>query len=483
MCLQPFALMTTLRDVFCLATGGDSNVLLSSSGPSHVAELFSKTGTVVSTETLAPVYSQEQGNEARSFTWQEFRDLAAKRGCHHEVQHENLCDAAVSGIVTLPSAEEPSSARDSSDESLSLEDRIAQRVINGEFPHAAVQELANPESEKFATHVLLLVRANDIVQLKPFLEHKYSQFRSSCPDALKSSDKQCRMVYSNELYYVHIHEFLCSESLRARTFRHCFLDSRFVSLVPPPVLKKPTAQLEAVAQLNHVVAVVSTSHGSNGPFEFCTRFDAALWNTWKVCESIAKFAAQPLEEVFRAFLLGEYFAIMADVISEMQQADARAKVQPQDGCDDPMEIGSRQAMLKMMTPSMFATVEIEVRQLWQANRQDQSSVVQALLPVEPPQEFWVQHYYQVAMTIVTSIPSEGSTLCSSPPITSAGSTAAGSDMAPTGAAHDRIEVADSRSEQSRSSILIGMQAVMDDTAFEQHEPVHVKEPDHGVVGC
>jgi len=320
--------MTTLLDVFCLAAGGDSSNLLSSSGASHVAELFRQTGTVVSTETLAPLYAQEQWNEARSFTWQEFSDLAAKCGHHHEVQHEDLCDAAVSCIVTLPSAEEPSSARDSSDESLSLEDRIAQRVINGDLTRIAVHELTNPESEEFATHVLLLVRTSNVVLLQPFLEHKYSQFRSLCPDALKSSDKQCRMVYSNELYYVHIHEFLCSESLRARAFRHCFLDSQFVSFVPPSLLEEPTAQLEAVAQLRHVIAVVSSPHGSNGPFEFCTRFDAALWNKWKVCEPIAKFAEKPLEEVFRVFLLGEYFAVMVDVINEMQQADARAKVAP-----------------------------------------------------------------------------------------------------------------------------------------------------------
>ena len=125
---------------------------------------------------------------------------------------------------------------------------------------------------------------------------------------------------------------------------------------------------------------------------------------------------------------------MADVIADMQQMDARPKVQPHEGCDDQAQIDSRQAMLKMMSSSMFAIVESEVGRLWQANSLGQSSVMQGLLPVEPPQEFWVAHYYEVVATIVAKIPSGVSASSSSPRNTSAGSAPESCDIVIAGAA-------------------------------------------------
>ena len=80
---------------------------------------------------------------------------------------------------------------------------------------------------------------------------------------------------------------------------------------------------------------------------------------------------------------------MSDVLQTVEQTDLRAKVLPHEGCNDSVEIRKRQALLGMMTPAMFVTVEAEIRRLWLGNRENQSTLVQALLPEEPPQAFWI----------------------------------------------------------------------------------------------
>ena len=59
--------MSTLFDVFCGAVGGDTNKLLSCSGPSHVAELLIKCGIDVSVDTLALMYTDNHWSEERTF--------------------------------------------------------------------------------------------------------------------------------------------------------------------------------------------------------------------------------------------------------------------------------------------------------------------------------------------------------------------------------------------------------------------------------
>jgi len=104
---------------------------------------------------------------------------------------------------------------------------------------------------------------------------------------------------------------------------------------------------------------VSVPQCSNGPFVFCQSFDAA-WAKWSSVEPMAKYADKFLEDVFRLFLLSDYYDSMAAVIEKMQQAVVCAKVPPHEGCDDPEEISRRQSLLKVMNPSLFLSVESEV---------------------------------------------------------------------------------------------------------------------------
>jgi hypothetical protein len=168
----------------------------------------------------------------------------------------------------------------------------------------------------------------------------------------------------------------------------------------------PASQIEAAEQLRNVVDVVSASSDPNGPFAFCTRFDTELWNKWAKTETMRRYVEKSEHEVFRIFLLDDYFAIMSNVLQKVAQTDVRAKVLPHEGCNDSVEIRKRQALLGMMTPTMYRTVDIEIRGLWLSNKSKQSALMQTLLPEEPPQAFWIEHYYQVVATVATS-PSTG----------------------------------------------------------------------------
>jgi hypothetical protein len=130
----------------------------------------------------------------------------------------------------------------------------------GEFPHVTVDALTNFQCVETASHAFQLVRKIDVVQLQSFRDHEYNMYLRSCPADSLLSEKQCRMAYSMEFYYLHVHEFLCSETLRVRAFRHCFQDSQFVPLVHPSVLKTPAEQTSAAACLRNVVTVVFVQH-------------------------------------------------------------------------------------------------------------------------------------------------------------------------------------------------------------------------------
>jgi hypothetical protein len=109
--------------------------------------------------------------------------------------------------------------------------------------------------------------------------------------------------------------------------------------------------------------------------------------------------------------------------------------------------------------------------------------MQALLPEEPPQAFWIEHYYQVVATVATGPSTVRSVSGAFQSDTITGSSAAGSNVNLTGTTYDRGKVANSPPEPGHPPILIGVQALMHDFGFDQQEAVHVREADHGFVGC
>ena len=136
----------------------------------------------------------------------------------------------------------------------------------------------------------------------------------------------------------------------------------------------------------------------------------------------------------------------------------------------------------MMIRSMFSSVESEVARMWQANREAQSSVMQALLPVEPPREFWVAQYYGALAAIVAKVPSGLSASSSSAPDVSVVSASGSCGLVPAGAAQGVSGIPGSRCDQHHTAGLVGTQAFMDDTAYERPAAVFFKDADLQFVG-
>ena len=103
-----------------------------------------------------------------------------------------------------------------------LVDRIALRASQEQFPNVLPSELTSSEATSEAEHMVQFVRKVGAVQLQSFLDHKYELYRQSCPACISMSEKERRVAYSMEFYYLHVHEFLCGEALRKRFFGHRF---------------------------------------------------------------------------------------------------------------------------------------------------------------------------------------------------------------------------------------------------------------------
>ena len=233
------------------------------------------------------------------------------------------------------------------------------------------------------------------------------------------------------------------------------------------------------ACLCNVVEVESAPRAENPGLVFFQAFDGALWAKWSGYERMAKFSLKTIEEVFRAFLLSEYYATMGDVLEEMERVSIRvleaavpvstggaspaeqqarsallalahdadmirvdecieaeyvrlagemapvmremlpdscsvdfrrqryytvltkvveerqrsvmpsclmgqARVQPEDGCDDAEEVDRRRSLLKLMTPSMFLSVEAQFESQWKADIDAGPPALRSILPSEPP---------------------------------------------------------------------------------------------------
>jgi hypothetical protein len=260
-------------------------------------------------DSISAVYAQREWQADRCLSRQELSKLALACGLHPINSPVEPADTDLLVDDTLPSAEEPDHVPVASSQSLNLAQAIVQRVQKGQFPQIQPAELEDPRIAEFAAHVLLLLRPQDQVQLQSFLKQKYSQYRLTCSESLKSAEAQCCLAFSMESYYLYIYEFLLIETLRTRSFRHCFRDTEFVSLVPTSFLVNPASQSEAVEQLRHLVDVVSALSDPNGPFACCTRFDSEMWNNWAKTESMARYVQKSEHEVFCIFLLDDFLPL------------------------------------------------------------------------------------------------------------------------------------------------------------------------------
>ena len=177
-----------------------------------------------------------------------------------------------------------------------------------------------------------------------------------------------------------------------------------------------------------------------------------------------------------------YFSVLAKVVQEREDAGAASsrkvmeKVQPEEGCDDAAEVERRRALLKVMTPSMFGIVDTDVKNIWKAESDAQAPALRSLLPVDPPREFWVAQYYRSLERVVAKAQSE---FAGARAMSGDGDTARGSDSRAilcAGAVQAESGDLSSQARQAAAGAF-GMQAIMDDTAYDQAAVIHSRGAD------
>ena len=589
--------MSSLLQIYMLAVGGDVEQPLSKPGPARVAELFGECGLADSEQQVSKAYAEEAWSEDRSFTWSEFEELGVRCG----LDGENGQAVGKSGAEVGASKDEES---EEALELAALVERVAQRASDRVFPYVLAQELKSPEAAKQAEQDLEFVRTSEFVQLQSFLDRKYEDYRKSCPAELDMPEKARRTAYAMEFYYLHVHEFLCVETLRHRFFRHKFQDGTFVPLISPSMLKTADEKVAAGTCLHNVSAAVSCKHGKYRAFDFCQSFDLALWGKFDAYESMAKYTAKSLEEVLGAFLRSEYYSTMAEVLGEMEEAhpsrldpafpvasggasqeeqqkrlqiigeseatdgiqvesvladelksmmagmtpemqsvlpdgfdvayrekryfsvlaqvvrdrhEAAAasspmvipKVDPQEGCSEAAEVDRRRALVKRLSRSMMSEVDAKVKGMWMSECKVQPHALQSMLPEEPPQAFWVARYY-VAVEEVVAASASGIVEIPRSDLLTPQSTTHASNAFPSSSSQENrtgaAQVQDSRvgihSTEARagaaqmtsgrvgvqpggvgSSATFGMQAIMDNIAYDEPGDAIMSEVEQEFVCC
>ena len=390
--------MPSLYDVYMSAVGGESECTLDKPGPVYVAELLSLCGRGVSEEQVREVYAHEAWSGEQSFTWWEFQQLAVKFGLDPEDQEVKALGAAASLGAQEEGVENVATSGDEAAELAALVDLVAQRASQRQFPCVLPKELKSSEAVEEAELVLQFVRQSEAVQLQSFLDHKYEVYRQSCPAEPSISEKERRMEYAMECHYIHVHEFLCAETLRVHSFRHRFEAGQFIPLVSPSALKQSDEKIAAASALRKVVEVVFSQRRESPGFMFFQSFDGALWAKWSEYESMAKYTDKPMEEVFRAFLLSDYYVTMADVIEQMVQGSTRA-LEPAfpvtSGGASPEEQQDRSAVLAVADAADAARVDAIIQAELDRMLGDMAPELKSLLPEDCHAAYREKRYFSV----------------------------------------------------------------------------------------
>ena len=74
--------------------------------------------------------------------------------------------------------------------------------------------------------------------------------------------------------------------------------------------------------------------------------------------------------------------------------DANLKVLPTEGAS-PDELHRRKKMLACITPEECKEVEIAVEELWNEHKRSLPHSLRTCLPVEPNEDFLIEHFYDV----------------------------------------------------------------------------------------
>ena len=140
-----------------------------------------------------------------------------------------------------------------------------------------------------------VIAQTETIQLKYFLNRKYDEYCQYCPAKSSISEKERRLVYLMEFYYIHLHQYLCADILQIRKFLHWFEDGQLIPLVSPSMLKTPDKTHAAAVSLRYVPDVVCVHRCESSALSFLQTFDSALWEKWGSYELMAQYTGKPKE--------------------------------------------------------------------------------------------------------------------------------------------------------------------------------------------
>ena len=394
--------MCSLKAALKQVTGSDGEGTLSNPGPTVVAELMTESGLDVTEEQVREVYSASEWNDGRSFTWPEIRELGEQLG--YVSPESNPSVPAPSDPV--PDCPDDDALAPEDPDRAEPEERTSKRGRRGEVPHSHAGELEEPQLKAEANHIWQFVRSEEYVKIHPSVNWKFRLYRESYPNNHQHSEERIRTDFNKASYYKLVYEWLCDESLKTHSFRHYFRNIRFIPMVSVSNLSSSQAEGSSQSQASKALCRLSQlvegpcGAASSGP-EFLRAFNEALWAQWATYENVVKFMeGATIEEMFRAFLLNEYYVIMGRVLDQMEYLDPRVKVHPRAGDVDAGEIQRRKMMLSLMTDGMFEAVEAQLTKMWKAKLVKLPKTSRIPHLTDPPPSFLAREYYSTVQAIV-----------------------------------------------------------------------------------
>ena len=267
--------MSTLREAFISAAGGEEDAVLTSPGSAGLFVILQSINMPVSVEDIDSIYKEESWPEDYSFTWDEFRSLATRLGWEEAIDPAEL----------LAAASEESNAL------AALVDTIAERTERKEFPVVRPEELAASADTKDADDIVRFCKRVEATQLQSYIDMHWQKYMEGNPGDTALPIRVQRAHWIREHYYNLCRTFLAVESLRTRAFQHGFRAGMFLPLILPASIEDATKQAEAMECVQRMTP--ASVAGA----------DVHLWKKWEDIAKMLFYFEKPVEDVFfRAFI-------------------------------------------------------------------------------------------------------------------------------------------------------------------------------------
>ena len=272
---------------------------------------------------------------------------------------------------------------------------IAHRFEGKMFlPFLPVASAGNSEAQVFAKGCLAQVEESDLSEFGMRLIKKWGVVRT----AVEGLQQDLVLVFEKfllEAYYQTMDEVIYSRRSSKKKQRNDKMIPK-ISVDTKVVCKEERLKREELLQ-----------YMTNEDFLALEKQVQETWQNQLNSQSEIVKACLPQEaptEFWESNYYKTAFEMFAHYLPESRNCQNKAqivpKVGPGDGCTSSEEISERQALLAQLTEDLAKKIELRVKGKWKNERERQTPVVMAFMPIEPPQEFWEQEYYKEAAQVL-----------------------------------------------------------------------------------